>query len=356
MASILLRVLIVTLLLVGTIKLFAQYQAGYLPEFFFGRQPNAHAEAMGRSYTSFEGGLGSIYFNPAGIANIKQIEINTSITPPEYYSTKGYYTFYGIGFKMNKYLEIAFSQFQFNFGKTQVVNANTVPYTKNNTLTVSSEPIKDLLIGLNTNYFVWQPGIDKISNTLSFDLGVIKKFSISSKYPNQKIFSIGASITNANYSTTSATFNNINEKYFLPVITKYNVSYASSFSKTFLFDSVSLVKMIVQSEYQALLNSPYRSAIRFGGEVIFLNLVSTRFGWYKEKVYDFGFPNENKDYIAAFTYGVGVHIPVYSLLKLPIDIQFDFTSLPQVSYSKINNNWNSFTTFTLNLKYITLSP
>lgn len=345
------RLIVAILLSASTVTSFGQYEPGYLPEFFFGRQPNARAEAMGKGYTSIDGDLGSIYFNPAGIATIKRIEINTSYTPPEFYTTKGYYTFYGLSYKVHKYLQIALSQFQFNLGKTQVANANKTPYTEKITLTISSEPIKNLLIGLNTNYFIEQPGIDKTSKTLFFDFGVIKKISITSQNRNRQMLNFGASISNVNYATTTATFNNITDKYRLPVITRYGASYVSDFGKIYLFDSVSLVKILVQSEYQVLLNSTYRSGIKFGAEITLLNMLSLRAGWYKEKVYDFGFPNDNKDNIAAFTYGAGVHIPLHLFTKLPIDIQFDFTSLPQVSYSKTYTNWNNFKTYGLRLIY-----
>ena len=334
-----------------TITSFAQYEPGYLPEFFFGRQPNARAEAMGKSYASIDGDLGSIYFNPAGIATIKTIEINTSYTPPGYYLTKGYYTFYGLNYKVHKYLQIALSQFQFNLGKTQVANANTTPYTERKTFTISSEPIKNLLVGLNTNYFIWQPGIDKTSKAIFFDFGVIKKISIHSKKRSQQMLSFGASISNVNYATTKATFNNITETYRLPVITRYGANYVSEFGKVHFIDSVSLVKILIQSEYQVLLNSIYRSGIKFGAEMMLINILSLRAGWYKEKVSDYGFPNANKDNIAAFTCGAGLYIPLHSFTKLPIDIQFDFTSLPQVSYSKDNTDLANFNTYGLRLMY-----
>ncbi len=256
-----------------------------------------------------------------------------------------------MNYKVHKYLQIALSQFQFNFGKTQFANATTTPYTEKKTLTISSEPIKNLLVGLNTNYFIWQPGIDKSSQALFFDFGVIKKISIISKKRNPQMLSFGASISNVNYATTKATFNNITEKYYLPVVTRYGASYVSEFGKVHFIDSVNLVKILIQSEYQVLLNSTYRSGIKFGTEITLLNILSLRAGWYKEKVFDFGFPNANKDNIAAFTYGAGLHIPVQSFTKLPIDIHFDFTSLPQVSYSKDYTNLANFKTYGLRLIY-----
>lgn len=331
---------------------FGQYEPGYLSEFFFGRKPNARAEAMGKGYTSVDGDFGSIYFNPAGVATIKTIDIYASYTPPSFYLTKGYYTFYGLNYKLHKYLQVAFSQFHFDYGKTIVVNANKIPYSEKNTLTISSEPIKNLLLGFNANYFIWQPGIDKTSRTIFFDFGAIKKIKILSQKKIQKTLNFGASISNLNFSTTRAIFNGISSTYHLPVITRYGVSYELNFGKMYFIDSVNLIKILVQSEYQLLLNSEYRSGIKFGGEIQFLNLLSLRAGWYTEKVYDFGFPDANNNKIEGITYGAGLHIPLQKLTKMPIDMQFDFTSLPQVSYSKISTAWDNFKTYSLSLNLL----
>jgi hypothetical protein len=342
---------LISLFIVPTIS-FCQYEPGFLPEFFFGRQLNARSEAMGKGYASIDGDLGSIHFNPAGIATIRKIEINTSYTPPEYYLTKGYYTYYAIGYKVNKYVQLALSQFHFDFGKTQVINANKTPYSEKNTLSVSSEPIKNLLLGLNANYFVWQPGIDRVSTSLFFDFGLIKKIPIFLKKRNRHIINLGASISNFNYAHTNATFGGIYNRYNLPVITKYGMSYEFNYGKHFFIDTVNILKILLQSEYQMLLNSKYRSGIKAGGEITILNLMSIRAGWYKEKVYNFGLPDDNNSEIKDFTYGIGLQIPLYSLLNIPVNVNFDYTSLPQVSYSKTRTDWDNFKTYSVRFNII----
>src|ERR1700752_4350542 len=87
--------------------LFGQYKSGFLTENFFGRLPSARAEAMGQSYTSIDGDLSSIYFNPAGIATIKGLELNGSYTPPTFYLASGGFTsFFAAGCRINKYLQV----------------------------------------------------------------------------------------------------------------------------------------------------------------------------------------------------------------------------------------------------------
>ena len=226
---------------------FGQYEASSWPEFFFGRQPSARAEAMGKSYVANTGDLGSVYFNPAAIASIQKTELNTSYTPPGSYLTKGYYLFYGVGYKINKHIQIALSRFRFDFGKTQVINAVKRPYEEKNTLTISSEPIKNFQCGINLNYFVWQPGIDEAATTFFFDGGVLKKFSIPIKKANHQSINIGASISNFNYAKTQPTFNNINYPYKLPVITRYGACYELNHGRSFLIDSEAVC--LVKSKY-----------------------------------------------------------------------------------------------------------
>ncbi|MEO6231118.1 MAG: hypothetical protein ABJB11_16545 [Ferruginibacter sp.] len=345
-----LRNLIIIFLLAIPILSFCQYEPGFLPEFFFDRQPSARAEAMGKAYASMDGDLTSVYYNPAGIATIKGLAINSSYTPPDYYLIKGYYTFNAVGFEISKKIQVALSRYQFNMGKTFVINANKTPYTENNTLTISSEPVKNLFIGINGNYFVWQPGQDKLSTSVYLDFGVIKKIKLSSGKNYQHTINIGSSISNVNYGETKVTVSGITTEYKLPVITRYGVNYLLSFSKPYIIDSLKTLTILVESEYQMLLNSVYRSAIKVGGEVILFELLSFRVGYYKEKVYDFGFPDHNKREIKSITYGLGIQIPLYRLTKMPFNINFDYTSLPQPTYSNDRSNWDDFKTYTLRLK------
>ncbi len=330
---------------------FGQYEAGSWSEFFFGRQPSARAEAMGKGYASIDGDLAAIHFNPAGIATINRLELNTSYTPPGYYSTKGYFTFYGLGLKQSKYFQLALSQFHFDFGKTQVLNANKTPFTERNTLTISSEPINNLLVGINVNYFVWQPGIDKTSTTIYFDFGLIKKFNLSHTHIPQSI-NLGASISNLNYSHVNATFGGITSKYNLPVITRYGANYQLFIGRHFFPDSLHAIRLLLQSEYQMLLNSKYRSAIKIGGELMILEMLSIRAGYYKEKVYNYGFPDYNKSRIEDFTYGFGIQIPLYRFTKIPMNINFDYTSLPQVNYSRTLADPDKYKTYSLRVTIV----
>ena len=49
---------------------FGQYDNSSFQDMFFGRLPNARAEAMGKAYASIDGDISSVFFNPAGTATI----------------------------------------------------------------------------------------------------------------------------------------------------------------------------------------------------------------------------------------------------------------------------------------------
>ncbi len=160
------RVLLIILLILPNIVT-AQYK-GFLYESFFARQPGARAEAMGKAYTSIDGDLTTVFFNPAGISSLKGIELNASYTPPPFYLTEAYYTYFAAGVKVNDYLRLSFSQFQFNLGETNLMQSARV-YTRNNTLTIGSEPIKNLYLGLNANLLVYETGVLGLTRTFYFE-------------------------------------------------------------------------------------------------------------------------------------------------------------------------------------------
>lgn len=333
---------------------FGQYEYGFLQETYFGRQPSARAEAMGKGYCAIDGDLTSIFFNPAGISSINGFEIDGSFSSPCYLAPDAKYSFVSLGYKINNYLTIGLSRNKFILGKdiiTTDVNGNSygpyTPYNSNSILTLSSEPVKNLFFGLNTNYFTWHP-LDKSATAIYFDFGVIKKFQFAQNKTIKHSINIGASITNLNYSklTLNTYIGN------LPVITRYGANYQFTFDRHLLIDTLKTLGLLLQGEYKVLLNSQYNSGIHVGCEINVLEIISFRLGYYKEKEYDFNIPTYNNNEISAFTYGVGIQIPLYKLTKIPLKVSFDYTSLPQVSYSKIFTSWDNFTTYNLRLNWI----
>jgi hypothetical protein len=341
--------LIIFLVLYATSGM-AQYNPSTLPLFFFNRQSSARAEAMGKAYTAVDGDLACIHFNPAGMAGIKQIELNTMQSPPSHYSLrKGFYSFYAGGWRLNRYLQVGLAQFMLNDGwDEQIVGQVATFYVQRNTLTLSSEPLRNWLVGVNINYLVSQlANGDKTSRPFYLDAGLIKKIPLPAL---RSSLSIGSSVSNINKVFVRVTSPSISKEEEMPMVWRSGFSYQWECGMAFLLDTVRVLKLLGQVEWQQLLNSPYRRAIRYGAEAQLYNLLSLRCGYYYEKVYDFGLPDANTGKLESFTYGFGLQVPLHLLTRLPVNINVDYVRLPQVPNSRFFT-YPRFTSYTVRLNY-----
>ena len=336
---------------------FGQYGYGFLKEHFFGRQNSARAEAMGKSYASIDGDLTTAYFNPAGVATIQGLELNGSHASPFYLLEKAKYNFVGVGYKIKDYLTIGLNRKYFDFGEvlftdnTGNIISQRKSFESNYCLTLASQPIKNVFIGLNSNYLYWQIA-DIETNTFYWDLGVIKKFNLSQKETRQQSINFGTSLLNINGAKVVFKEFGSTNKSPLPIILRIGANYQINFQEKILIDTLNTFTILIQGEYQDVVNSKYESAIRSGVEIMLLEILSLRAGYYKEFGYDYGIPSVNYDQISAFTYGFGIQVPLYKLTKIPLNINFDYTSLPQQPYSNYNYNLDNFTTFNVRLNWL----
>lgn len=338
---------------------FGQYRYGFLQESFFGRQPSARAESLGKSYSSIDGDLTTIFYNPAGTATIQGLEIDASYVSPYYALEKAKYNFLSIGYNINKYLTIGLSRNHFTSGQEISLLDNTgnaivtehIPTNTIYSLNVSSQPIRNLFIGLNTNYLIWNP-IDQAASSFFLDFGIIKRFQFGQTKVTSHSINIGASITNLNFSKITLDFNGNEYRNELPVINRYSANYQFYLNKKVLLEALTTFRLLIQGEYQLLLNSEYHRGFHTGAEIMLLEILSLRIGYYEESQKDFDLPTANKNEISSLTYGIGIQIPLFKLTKVPLNINFDFTTLPQASYTTTDYNLENFSTYTLKLNWI----
>jgi hypothetical protein len=85
---------------------------------------------------------------------------------------------------------------------------------------------------------------------------------------------------------------------------------------------------------------------------MFFEIFSFRAGYYKETEYDYAYSAVNYGAISALTYGFGLQIPLYKLAKIPMNINFDYTSLPQPPYTAVAPRVENFTTCNFRLNWI----
>jgi hypothetical protein len=328
---------------------------------FFGRQPSARSEAMGRGYSTIDGDISTVFFNPAGIATIKGLEFNSSFASPYYKFNKGLYSFYTIGYKINNYLVAGLSYNHFSINETLKYtdqNGTSIqslnPYSTIFSLTLSSQPLKNLYIGFNANYFDFNKmyPIGTTNDPIYFDFGIIKKIQFLLKPEISHSFNLGTSIGNFNNSKLRVNTMGNNETLEIPVIFKYGLNYQLKLNKHLVIKELQTLNILLHCEGQKLLNSQYHSAFRTGGEINILEIFSIRTGYFSEKVDDNGDPTVDNSKLKAFTYGLGLQLPLSKLTKIPLIIYFDYTSLPQPSYSNINTNWGNFTVINFRLNWI----
>ena len=194
-------------------------------------------------------------YNPAGTATLEGTELNTSFASPYYQLRDARYSFFGIGDKLNKYFSMGISRNQitridtifFHTGNTEEYNLKASLYTLN----LSSQPIKNLLIGANINYLDW-PIYENLARAAYGDFGVIKVFKFAQKGSIKHRLNIGTSISNLNFAELEMDLN-ISSSTELPAILRSGVNYQFTWDKKMISDTLSIAKILMQGDYRKLL-------------------------------------------------------------------------------------------------------
>lgn len=339
---------LIFLILLLSVTLCADYRGAY-SELFFTRQPSSRAEAMGRGYVTIDSDMDAYFYNPAGLANISFMDVKFTTSGPYYSVDNARYYQFGLGYNLYNYI-IGLNLNVMSYGEEFYVineenpfgpgNNKVTPYLANYTLTMAT-PLSDALsVGWNINYFSENYGDDS-HNCMFFDVGSIYKHKLTSFFASEDEISFGGSVKNVTFSKVNYGVS----KEELPVISRFGICYS------FLPEiNNSSVEVLCQAEYQYLLNYDYRDGLHLGLETKLIELVSLRCGYYYENIDDYDH-DDNEDHLSQFTYGLGLDIPIYKFTDHPIRLQIDFTSLPQVSYSKIWADWDNFNSFTVKLSW-----
>ena len=338
-------------------SLYANY-IDTLENIFFGRQPSARSEAMGRSMDLLVFDGSSSFFNPANIARLEGISLYTSYASPYYFANKSFFTYYNLSASLGQYGSVALCSFDYNSGDkwTWMTENNEIlgEYTYHETLytlSYAKSIMEDLYIGANINlaqirnlsdWVIYEFTGPKTYNAFPIDIGVIKQFNINlNENFNQKI-GIGFSI----FNILNSHFNiegNINE---LPVLSRIGLSHCLGYNGLKLIDGLKSFNWLIHLEYQDLLNESKRRCYRVGSEISLLEIIFLRIGYYYEELNDHNSPDVNENSLSEITYGFGIQIPIKTN-HLENFIRFDFARLEQPSYSKQFTKWDDFTVWNL---------
>jgi hypothetical protein len=328
----------------------AQFSHRGFPSMFFLRQTTARAEAMAKAYTSLDGDLGTVFANPAGMATAKNIQaLGTHANVRSRFGTQEY-RYYGLSFHPFKRITFALSDFSFSNWDGLPTNTPKAVFERRTILTIAAELLPNLYVGVNGNLFLYHPGYDKPNSTFFADMGVTKKIQLVSGVQRHHI-NIGVSAINLNRSRFDVDLPGGTNSYELPFIAKAGVSYNSQWRRSQSKDTIPFIQVLLQADYQNLLNSDYLTGLRFGAEFTFFDILCVRGGYFSENLDNYGLPNSNRSRIKQTTYGMGVHLPFYKWVHLPFSVHCDYASLPFEQFSYAPNNI-TFTSFTVGIKYM----
>ncbi len=337
---------------------FSQSEFMYVHDIFFGRQPTARAEALGGSLTTLDGDLACSYYNPAASSSIHGLQVVGSLSSPYFLMDDARYDYLGAGFKVNRLLTIGLTRYHFSFGDFYLVDQDgnligekVKPRDAIYTLNLSSEPIKNLFVGINLNYQDWD-FVQLKDQSLFADFGFIKKFVISKSMNKNQSMNVGAGITNFTFSKLKPELHDVTYEYKLPAIARFGVNYNYGTGSRAEPDSLEMFKIKVLADYNTVLNSAYLTSFRTGTELNFFEFALIRMGYYYQFINDQNKPEYNKDHLSQFTWGLGIQIPLYKLTEIPLQFTFDYTSLPQISYVKDPADYDNFTTWSAGITWI----
>jgi len=338
---------------------YSQYDGKLMREFFFGRLPNARAEALGTGYSAVAGDVFSTYYNPASLYFIDGIEFNNNYATPYYSFEKGKYTYSGVGYAVNDKIKLALSRFSFNNGEYvtyQDFDGNDIlktrPYTTNYSLSVASHYQKKLYFGMNTNLLLHKIADDVPHKSLSIDLGVLKVYQLPKKEERIHSLNIAASVSNITKAKMKFEALNTPYKYELPAVFRFALCHIYASKPNLRIKNLRIIQTLYHVELQNLINYKYLTAYRIGIELTLFEIISLRFGRYNET----RAAKESTievSHISEKTYGFGLNIPVEKLFKnnIPLTIRIDYANLPQPNLLEAYESWNNFSTLSLCINY-----
>lgn len=366
---------------------FSQTYNGAFYEMYFGRQPSARAEGMGRGLASVTGDAVSYFYNPAGMGSLQGLNLNAGFAGPDYELNNykfdsAYYDYFGASYNIKKYGTIGLSYDYFSYGLNLKYtrtdeNGNIIgtytydPDVANYRLTYSLQVIKDFYVGINLNllhpdliteeFTVGNETIGNNEDVFYFDLGAIKSFNINSKKLTHNI-NLGTSLINVNsaeYSITDAA-----QADKLPVIFRLGAAYDLSVDDRSIASKLQSYNFLVNIEYEDLFNSKYYGGFHSGFEFTFLEILSLRAGYYSQNVFNTQYEidtiggelsvTNNDKTIGEFTYGFGINIPIKQLTngKTPVEIKFDYANLKQPSIIDDEDIPGNYYVYTIKLNWI----
>jgi hypothetical protein len=329
---------------------------GFLQEFYLGRQPSVKAEAMGRGLVAYPEYEFSSWYNPSSVALSDRITAYGSYSSPYYILKSAYYYYAGASYNSGKYGAIGFNRFY--MAEKIIAEKISSPDDIANALysiNYAYQPVNDFYAGINFNILTLRfppiivTDVNPDQTLYPIDIGVLKIFQIQNTVHTTQKFTVGSSlynVTNVKYNTADA-----NQSETLPVILRLGASYNFQHTQRKGADELKTINLYAYTEVEDLLNSRYNTVFRVGAEVTSLEIFSARLGYFTQNLNNYG-NSGNLSEQHQVTYGFGLQAPLTKITKgaLPLNVRFDYTSLPQPSYSQ-STDWKNFNSYSISLRW-----
>lgn len=340
---------------------------------YFSRIPDARAEAMGRGDVAMPGDTRNMFSSPAALIDVDGIDAYFRHASPYYFFEKTTFTHAALAYRISERFAMGMRYDQTEL-KSDILNfgnmidlpeswsdpaTDEVPGVFGATLTF--KVMKDLSVGTSISDIHFGKSMQILAHA---DVGVLKIWRLKEAGTCRHTLRVAASLQNVSSERVDRSVSTprgfvFSEHYALPVITRIGAAYRLAFHNGWLSDSLPSLAFTAHVQYDDDLTSKYYSAWHFGGELEIIGALALRAGWYTVSVSDGGYPQYNKSDISAFTYGLGVKLPLAALTgnKWPLTVSFDYTSLPQVSFTTddlsafTGKPWENFQSYGIRVDY-----
>jgi hypothetical protein len=330
---------------------------------FFGRQPSARAEAMGKSMVATDAGGFASYYNPALVSLNQGLTVSASHASPYYGLDQADYTYIGATYQAGRLGSAGLSMFQFDWGERFFISTAEMPdgtgeFIEPNTTFYRASFARQIVAGLHAgvNLNLIHDDLFMSGTSYTFDIGLFKTIEVR----NGRRFSFGASLFNMAgpkityvVRTTNPNIERDNE-LVLPLLFRSGAMYQTAIGVSELNGfALNTFAATVQVEYQDLFNADIYDGFRAGAQLSFLEMIHLRAGYYREDLGIIGMADTERQHLDDFTYGVGIEVPVNKLTRTGIPLIFclDMTSLKQPVATESFLGSMSFSVYSLSVNW-----
>lgn len=331
--------------------------------FYFKRTPSTRSEAMGRTFMSSSPTAESIFFNPAGLNDVKIYSIFSSYSSGYYRLDDAIFKNLSAAFRIDKYGVLAFGFSNYKYGDYD----NNLYFLNNPTMYSRSifsyaGNIKSILkFGFSRNQISTENNVIKTENTSTYDFGS------SLKIMDTEIDWFGGTYFDTNLIVGAQLSNIFNKKISanpnLNLPRNYAVGLKLTLNSQGYYNYKSLDKFFITGTVDYFNNSENSNytGFRQGIEIVYNEIFALRGGHYSQKatfeiidakdIYGNDVLLEIKTKWSEFSFGIGLNLPIYKLTdgKHNYDLAIDFIHNNHAIPKPLGENLGNYNSISISL-------